>query len=268
MLNSYYPLLSVPGYDSWVELSNFSPNNWEYRHASSKFVNLTWSQNDNWHTLNLGMLESGKFRTITSKEIAEVIPVSTLGLISMTLEPLPKISYELPSYRLFQTSVPQWRATIGLSTSEAQTSYQGELEAFSPQGTLLTFGPFIQLGEGISNYLILLNLEKSPANRFAELEFFDSESLTLKGKFIIRNNASNCIELDGLEFKQDELPLVICRKMSAIPLYFSSAKGGRYLSLEHTHPPASLVVQGRRWEAQKLLKNRWFGKSNVHFKKN
>jgi hypothetical protein len=48
--------------------------------------------------------------------------------------------------------------------------------------------------------------------------------------------------------------------MAAIPLYFSSAMDGAYLSLEHTHPPASLVVHGRRWEAQKMLKNRWFAK--------
>lgn len=265
---SYYPLLIAPGCDGWVELSNFSPNNWEHRLTSSQFVNVTWSNNDKWHTLNLGLLESGKFRTITKREIAEIIPEGTLGLISLTLEPLPIVSNELPTFHTFQTSVPAWRASLGLSSLESQTSYQGELEAFPPNGSLLTFGSFVQFGNDISNYLILLNIEKSPLNRLSDLEIYDTETLTLKVEIKIRNNASNCIKLDGLGFVQGDLPLIICRQMSAIPLYFSSAMGGSFLSLEHTHPPASLVIQGRRWEAQKLLKKRWFEKSNVYRKKN
>jgi hypothetical protein len=258
---SYFPLLSAPGCEGWVGLCNFPPNNWEHRPIKPQFVNLTWSTNRVWNTRNLGKLNSGEFRTVTTKEVADIVPKNTLALISLTQELLPETSNVLPKLCSVHTSFPAWRASLGLSSSSAQTSYQGELDAFPPKGSLMTFGPFLQFGEGITNHLILLNLENSPKSRMTELELYDAGTLSKKGQFIIKNNASNCVHLDELGFTHEELPLIICREMSAIPLYFSSAMGGAYLSLEHTHPPASLVVQGSRWEAQKLLKKRWFEKS-------
>jgi len=53
----------------------------------------------------------------------------------------------------------------------------------------------------------------------------------------------------------------ICRGLAGIPLYFSRTVDGVYLSLEHTHPPGSMVVHGRRWDIQKMLKNFWFKKA-------
>jgi hypothetical protein len=193
--------------------------------------------------------------------MADIVPGDALTLLSLTRTPPPAESAILPKLDTALTSVPAWRATLGLSTSEAQTSYQGEMDAFPPQGSLLTFGPLIQFGEGIKNHLILLNIENSPVSRVAELEIYDAAGLKLRGRFPVINNAANSIPLDGLDFEPGDLPLFICRGMAAIPLYFSSAMEGAYLSLEHTHPSASLVVHGRRWEAQKLLKNRWFARA-------
>jgi len=68
------------------------------------------------------------------------------------------------------------------------------------------------------------------------------------------------ISLDDLGLNGEDLPLIICRDMAGIPLYFSRTTDGSFLSLEHTHPPASFVVHGSRWEAQKLLKKHWFTK--------
>jgi hypothetical protein len=212
-------------------------------------------------TKNLGVLAPGACKTITASDLAGIVPDSALPLLSLTRTPPIEKSDVLPLLDSPQTSVPAWRATLGLSTREAQTSYQGELDAFPSQGTMLTFGPFLQFGKGIKNHLILLNIEHSAASRSAELEIYDLAGLELKGRFTVFNNAANIVSLDGHGFEHGNLPLFICRGMAAIPLYFSSAMEGAYLSLEHTHPPASLVVHGRRWEAQKLLKNRWFAKA-------
>jgi len=257
---SYFPLLIAPGCEGWVGLSNFSPNNWEVRHSESQFINVTWASNGMWRTKNLGVLAPGACKTITANDVAEIVPVDALPLLSLTRTPTAEKSEVLPRLDSAQTSVPAWRATLGLSTLKAQTSYQGELDAFPPQGSLLTFGPFLQFGEGIKNHLILLNVENSPAIRSAELEIYDAAGLKLRGRFPVSNNAANSIPLDRLGFEPGDLPMFICRGMAAIPLYLSSAMEGAYLSLEHTHPPASLVVHGRRWEAQKLLKSRWFAK--------
>jgi hypothetical protein len=258
---SFYPVLNAEGCGGWVGLSNFPPNNWEIWGCQSQFVNVTWASGGVWMTKNLGVLAPGAFRTITAKDLEDVVPADVLPLLSLTRTPPPAESAFLPKLDTFPASVPAWRATLGLSTAYAQTSYQGELDAFPSTGSLLTFGPFLQFGDGVKNHLILLNLESSPARRTAELEIYDAAALKLKGRFLLGNNACTCISLDGLNFEPSHLPLLISRNMTAIPLYFSSSMDGAFLSLEHTHPPASLVVHGRRWEAQKLLKNRWFAKS-------
>ena len=257
---SYYPILQAPEASGWTTLCNFSPNNWESNQHKEQLVNVSWSSNGMWLTNNLGILEPGAVRTVTANDIVGIVPENELALLSLTRTALSSESDVLPKLNSAHTTVPAWRATLGLSTSGAQTSYQGELDAFPPQGSLLTFGPFLQFGESIKNHLILLNVENSPARRSAELEIYDAAGLKLRGRFSVGNNAANSIPLDGLGFEPGDLPLFICRGMAAIPLYFSSAMEGAYLSLEHTHPPASLVVHGRRWEAQKLLKNRWFAK--------
>ena len=255
---SYYPILNAPRANGWTTLSNFPPNNWEPSRLKQQFVNVTWASDGMWLTKNLGVIAPGTFHTVHAGDVTDIVPEESLPLLSLSLEPLPTESTSLPSLDFKRTSVPAWRASLGLSTPCAQTSYQGELDFFPSQGTLLTFGPFLQFGEDVQNYLLLLNLEKSPLKRFAELEVYDAAELTPRGRFTICNNKVNCISLDELDFKEDDLPLFICRGMAAIPLYFSYAKNGSYLSLEHTHPPASLVIYGNRWEAQKLLKQRWF----------
>jgi hypothetical protein len=46
--------------------------------------------------------------------------------------------------------------------------------------------------------------------------------------------------------------------MAFVPLYFSITTDGTFMSLEHTHPPAELVVFGKKFGAQKHLKELWF----------
>jgi hypothetical protein len=258
---SYYPLLNAPNCKGWVGLSNFSPNNWEAQGSQSRFINVTWLSGGEWKTECIGVIAPGACKTVTASDVAHIVPNGTLPLISLTCTLPAESDVVLPQVESKLTSVPSWRATLGLSSSETKTSYQGELDAFPPRASLLTFGPFMQFGAAVENYLILLNIETAPVRRSADLEVYDSLALKLRKKFIIKSNSCNVIPLDDLGFSIEDLPVFICRTMAAIPLYFSTAENGRYLSLEHTHPPASMVIHGQRWEAQKLLKLRWFAKA-------
>ena len=47
---------------------------------------------------------------------------------------------------------------------------------------------------------------------------------------------------------------------SGIPFGLGIAKSGRMLSLEHTHPPASLVLHGDRRGVQGKIKKSWIEK--------
>lgn len=258
---SYYPILKAPGSQGWTTLCNFPPNNWETSDSSGKFVNVTWLCENGWKTENIGVLASGEVRTVSIQDIAGLIPEGVLPLLSLTVAKLPVYSDSLPRTDVARTTMPAWRATLGLSTAYASTSYQGEIDPFPAPGSLLTFGPFIQFGEEIENYLILMNIENSPIARTSQVEIYDSEKTALKGTFEVRNNDATIIALGSLGFSPTDLPLIICRGMSAIPLYFSKTSDGSFLSLEHTHPPASYVIHGKRWEAQKILKNIWFSKA-------
>jgi hypothetical protein len=257
---SYYPILDVPGVSGWTKLYNFSPNNWEARLQREQWINFTFSTGEKWVTETLGKLPFGAVRTVTADELRGRKKTNTISLLSLTHTPLPASSLSLPVLSSPKTTTPAWRATIGLCSDCAQTSYQGELDPFPRSGTLLTFGPFLQYGIGIENYLIFLNAENSAVTRTSELEIYDANGLNFKGRFTVRNNSSNMISLDHLELTGEDLPLIICRGMAGIPLYFSRTTDGAFMSLEHTHPPASFVVHGSRWEAQKLLKKHWFTK--------
>ncbi len=257
---SYYPILNVPGFLGFTTLYNFPPNNWEARHCREQWVNATFSSEKEWVTENLGKLPFGAVTTVTADQLCGTIPPNKLALLSLTNTPIPRNSTLLPKLDSSITSMPAWRATIGLSSGSAQTSYQGELDSFPKNGTLLTFGPFLQYGIGIQNYLFFLNIENSPIRRVSELEIYDANRLNLRARFSVCNNSVNVIALDSLGINEDELPLIICKDMAGVPLYFSHTTDGTFMSLEHTHPPASFVVHGNRWEAQKLLKKHWFSK--------
>ncbi|MFA6051850.1 MAG: hypothetical protein WC762_04595 [Methylobacter sp.] len=258
---SYYPILKAPGCQGWTTLCNFSPNNWETRDATEKFVSLTWAEEGAWRTESLGVLAHGAMRTISTEEISGVIPEGVLPLLSLSTSKLSARSDSLPQIDAPRTAMPAWRATLGLSTNNALVSYQGEIDSFASPGSLLTFCPFIQFGEEIENYLIFLNMENSPVTRTSQVEIYDAENTALRRKFEVRNNDVTIIALDGLGFSPIDLPLIICREMSGIPLYFSKTCDGSFLSLEHTHPPASYVIHGQRREAQKILKNTWFSRA-------
>lgn len=226
----------------------------------AQLVNLTWAQHGLWRSVIVDELVFGGIRAYTHPDISAHIPENILPLLSLSSTPLPKLSETLPA-SVQATNTPNWRATIGLVSPFASTSYQGELDPFPTPGSLLTFAPFIQFGPKIENYMLLLNLEKNPQTRISTVEIYNSAKPDLAlGSFEVRNNAISSLSLDGLGLGPEDLPVVICKGMSGIPLFFSKTANGAHLSLEHTHPPASFVIHGKRWDAQKILKNQWFAK--------
>ncbi|MFO0245260.1 MAG: hypothetical protein ACK53H_07725 [Betaproteobacteria bacterium] len=263
---SYYPLLCAPGCSGYVTLYNFAPNNWEEGSKRTRFVHLTWSDGVHWCSRRLAHLEYGAMKTVRAADVVDTVPEHALALLSLSDDPLPDRSDRLPSPGLPHTSYPNWRATLGLvAKGGASTCYQGEVDPFPAPGSMLTFGHFLQVGAGIENYLLLLNLEASPQARTAALEVRDAAAPErVLAQSQVRNNSINVVMLDWPGMVEEQLPLVVCLGMSGIPLYFSQSIDGRYLSLEHTHPPASTVVHGRRWDAQKILKQQWFSKASQH----
>jgi hypothetical protein len=239
---------------------NFPPNNWESDFNCTRLVNVTWAADGLWHSKVLTELPFGSARTFSKEDACPSLPDDTMPLLSLTTAPLPEQCLSLPRV-VNGTSMPSWRATLGLISSSASTSYQGELDPFPETGSLLTFGPFIQFGSNIENFVLLLNIEMSPVSRTSKIDVHDSaEPNHLKISTRVRNNSISALCLDGLHFDINSLPVVSCKGMSGIPLYFSKTSDGSFLSIEHTHPPASYVIHGDRWNAQRVMKKKWFDK--------
>lgn len=258
---TFFPILSAPGCTGKTTIYNFPPNNFEDWRRKPLTINLTWADEDHWRSVSLGELAFGSMQSYARSDLAAHLPSNdVLPLLSLSSKPLPFTCEILPTSTP-SCSLPAWRATLGLTTNYAATSYQGELDPFPVPGSLLTFAPFVQFGENIRNYMLLLNLESCPKSRSSILEIYNSAVPELiKGRFEVRSNSISIIKLDCLGITPKQLPVIICKDMSGIPLYFSKTADGSFLSLEHTHPPASYVIHGQRWDAQKLLKSNWFAR--------
>lgn len=255
---SYFPILSAPFCKGRTTLFNLPPNNWEYLCESSKFVNLTWSSGSCWHSITFEELPFGTAKSYTLSDIPSDIPDSVLPLLSLSSSPLPHRSDVLPTVPC-PTQLPNWRASLELFSGSASTSYQGELDPFPKYGSLLSFPPLLQTHTKIKNFLLFLNLEKSPVVRTAHLKIFrSSDTSRTLGEYKILSNCITCISLDSLNIHANDLPAIVSMNMSGIPLFFSISDGCTSMSLEHTHPPASYVIHGKRWAAQKYLKRRWY----------
>ena len=240
-------------------MHNFSPNNWEKIKPSNKMIWALYSNGEKWITKELDTLQMGKSKTYyyDDFDLKNESKLSPIILLQYRRTPLPFHLESLPLHEFKFSKTPEWRATVGFQHNNSQTSYQGEINPFPQKASLLTFHPFIQYNN-IDNHFIFLNIEDSPIYRKAQIEIYNSETKILIDKVEILSNHVNVIPLDKYGFKQNELPLFICRSMAGIPFGFGISKTKGMLSMEHTHPPASFVIHGERFLVQKQIKQNWF----------
>ena len=257
---SFFPILKAPNALGVTTIHNFSPNNWENNNNSDKYVFLTYLEDDIWRSQKIDLLSYRHSTSFSEQELSAFSSTDSLKLLSLSDKDLPEYSESIPVSDCLNTYNPYWRATLSLKTNDAMTSYQGELPVFPSSASLLSFSPFLQFGERVKNYVLLLNIEKEPVNRQVVIEFFNAKDKSLLGVKEATSNQINIISLDDFLLEKDHLPVIVCRDMAAIPLYFSIYNNGEFMSLEHTHPPASLVTHGDRFGAQKHLKELWFSK--------
>ena len=256
---AFFPLANTSKAAGYCTLHNYPPNNWESIEECPKLVWAIYSDGKNWVTKNLGQLGIGESKTYFYDQIIQADDINPQALILLQFRktPLAKRLSVIPDHEFSYNKIPEWRATVGFSINQAQTSYQGEINPFPRKASLLTFHPFIQYHE-VNNYLLFLNAEKSPIFREEEIEIFEGNTKNFVGKIKIRNNSANLIPLDIYNFSADQLPVFVCRSMAGIPFGLAVSHSKQMLSLEHTHPPASFAVHGSRFKVQDEIKKQWF----------
>ena len=253
----YFPLLNFNrSFQPSTTIHNFSPNNYQSS-GKTRFLYLHHTDGITWHTHYIKTLSPGSSYTVTPNTFPFDIFNLNGTFLSLLSEPLsfPHLSNSLPdsSYHVPDT-LPVWRSTVSLTHSTGTfTSYQGEITPFPCNSTFLSFNYLTQPVKAI-NYLIFMNLESSPSIRSAKLEFYrPDESPTPFYAQDILTNSINSIRLPAF-VNSDKLVCIKSENCSGIPLFFSYCPETFTLSLEHTHPPASLAIHGNRFIAQGFLK--------------
>lgn len=257
----FYPLVSVLGLEGWVDLFNFGPNDWQGAREKPAVISLIYPDAAArlWRSTALGRLAPGENLRVTTDEVPPEALATGVSFLFPSWEPLPSTMPSLPTERIWTTSTPAWRSTVGLRTDRCRVSYQGELEPFPDKGSLLSFHPFIQFG-GVRNYLLALNIQGRPETAPARLEVHDSRTRRLVDVRPLARNGATVIPLDDYGFGPTDLPAFVSREISAVPFGLGIAHDGSMMSLEHTHPPASFFLHGERWRQQALTKQAWFAR--------
>lgn len=256
---AFFPLPNINEVNGFCEVHNYPPNDWENASAGPKYLWGIYSNGKKWITKEICSLNVGESRRVEYKyfNLKNYKSNSPLVVLQMREKSLEKYIDELPKHEFFYTKSPEWRATVGFKFRNSETSYQGEINAFPQKASLLTFHPFIQYNN-IENYFVFMNLESTPMFRSSKIEIYNSNDKKLIDIVDVKSNSTNIIPLDKYNIKQDQLPVFICRNMAGIPFGFGLNRSAPMLSLEHTHPPASFVVHGNRFETQKIIKTNWF----------
>jgi len=255
----FYPILRAPNCHGYTTVHNYTPNNWEIKKNYIKNINITWSDGSIWKTKQIGVLGINKSFVINERDL-DFLPKNALALSSLSVNKLPAESSVLPEDIDIdmQTNLPEWRGTIGLKSSlGGNTSFQGEAYSFPSNGSLLSFSPFMQYGEHLTNYLLFLSIEKSPIFRNTKLFFLKANGSKIEAEVLVTSNHINIIKLDDLGYHRNDMMVLMTENIVGIPLFMTSYKKGIELSLEHTHPPASFAIHGNRWALHKELKNIW-----------
>ncbi len=243
------------GLDVFLDLVYLPPNNWENREKSVCILNLICPDTDQWRIQKLTRISYGQRLCFETEVLKESLKTNVCFIYPSTVE-LPSYLQHLPSEKTWVSRVPEWRVTTGFRNKQAQTSYQAEIFPFPKQASLLTFHPFIQYGD-VENRLLVLNLSDNPQVIESAIDLFDSVSGEKLGSETVRTNSLTTIYLDKYDFKPSQLPIFYAQNMAGIPFGLGISNDGRMLSLEHTHPPASLVLFGNRNSIQSQVKKKW-----------
>ena len=243
------------GLDGFLDLVYLPPNNWENREKSELILNVVWPDSDRWQIQKLTRINYGQRIRFETEALKDSLKSDVCFIYPIKME-LPNHLQQLPTEKSLVSRVPEWRVTTGFRNKKAQTSYQAEIFPFPKQASLLTFHPFIQYGN-VENRLLVLNLSDNPQVIESVIDLFDSFSGEKLGSETVRTNSLTTIYLDKYDFKPCQLPIFYAPNMAGVPFGLGISNDGSMLSLEHTHPPASLVLFGNRNAIQGQVKKKW-----------
>jgi hypothetical protein len=264
---NYYFMPRIEGLKCSVTLANFPCVEGERPWSLEQVLHVTWSQDSIWQVRALDTVLPGKSVVCASDELPPELPCDISPFFFFHPKKLPSTLDRLISSDLMLTS-PNWRANIQLSSPTTSTSYQGEYPGSMlgvERGTLLSLGPLVQLKTGLTSKLILVNLGAKPGNEIGQIRFAQMRRRKILHETNVLRNHCNIIDLPTLNCEGSDDPIcVFSNDLTGIPIFLTHDLGFKKMSLEHTHPPAEMLVGGDKGKFQKQMKGWWLSKINKH----
>ncbi len=261
---NYYFMPRIDGVKSSVTLVNFSCVE-TGKQSVEQFAHVAWSDGEQWQVRFLNKVEPNGIQRFTLDDLPTECDEKHSPYLFLYPEKLDE-AYETLVVSDHMHTVPTWRGNIQFYSDTTAVSFQGEFPGAMtkiPKGSLVSSSNMIQLSDKSSTKLILPNMRLSPKIEEGRLILVKARSGEILKEETIKTNTINIINTDGIRFDPPDMLIVMTPDMVCIPMYFSHNHDYSQLSLEHTHPPSSLLVFGDVNKFQRQIKSHWLGK---HFK--
>ncbi len=255
---TFFPLFSgLPGCKGKTTVHNFAPDFLEKEVMSKKYLSVLWLEEKGWQSKGIATLEPLESRVVTSEEVESYIDGISFSILALTDDRLKERLTNLPS-KTVPNTVPSWRATVSIKIGKAEASYQGEIKPFPSKANLISFSPLFQSGYENQHKLLFLNLENDPTIREGTIKWaYADEPKKIIGEKSIYSNNLNLIDIENKVITSNRILIFYSKEIAGIPIYISYSSKDNSISMEHSHPPASMTIHGNRGESQYKIKNRW-----------
>ena len=254
----------IEGLKCRITLANFPSIEARLPWDLEQILHVAWTDSAFWHIRSLDTLTPGKTIVVSSDELPQEIPNNASPFFFLHPTKLPVKLYRLIISDLMNTS-PNWRANIQLFSQTTSTSYQGEYPGSMlgiPKGTLLSLGPLVQIKPGIFSKLILVNLTSNPGNEICQVHFAQMAKQKVLFDAFVKRNHCNIIDLSFLDCEESDPICVFSKDLTGIPIFLTHDLEFTKMSMEHTHPPAEMLVFGDKNIFQKQMKSWWLSNIN------
>jgi len=254
---SFWPLFISEKFSSEITVHNFSPNNFEVL-KKFQFVNLSFIdvKSKSWVTNTIDTILDFESKIFKSKEL---LKFSNFGLLQLSNQKI-KNKFSKTLLDPFNLSkIPAWRSTISISNGFKSSSYQGELDIFPNNASLISISPMIQNhSKMINNYLFFINLINEPVNSNHNLVMVDPNNPSIHLETLnVKNNFVNIIKINKRHI--NSIYFFASKTLTGIPIFVSEDEFNN-ISIEHTHPISQFFVHSNRFVLQRRIKDEWFKK--------
>ena len=242
---NYYFFLPAPGLESEIGLANFAPSNPDRHKLREQHICSARPVDGVWAVKCHGIVVPNSTHTVRPSDLGLSHQDAASCLVFMSPTPVTGRLDTLPRPAGFE-SAPAWRANLRIISQSTSVSYQGEYPAGMfdiPRPRLVSICAMLQPGMINSLFLACFNGKASP--KVGTIRIIRLKTGEQLAETSVEWNRVNHVDLTSINLSETpELVLLSSDDMAGIPIFFARDSEARYLSLEHTHPPAELTVFG------------------------